>query len=115
MSKRESRRLQELGPKKYYSEVERHNKFYDNHMAGKTNPKTGDYYHAINFKDPNKKKGLGSRYFTTVPCEQCGTPLSLTTKTAAIICASCNKFHSVTINQEHSIVLVNDIEFIVED
>jgi hypothetical protein len=33
---------EELGPRKYRQQLEASNRFYDQHMAGKTNPKTGE-------------------------------------------------------------------------
>jgi hypothetical protein len=56
MSEKEPPLMQQLGRKKYKEQVEKCNKFYDDHMAGKRNPKTGDYYYPISYSDPSKPK-----------------------------------------------------------
>lgn len=110
MAKKESPRFQELGPKKYYSELEKQNKFYDKYKAGKKDPKTGEFYHKIDFENPGKSKLGHSKFIADFKCLNCDTYLTVRRNTAGIICPSCKKFHSVTVNRITEEVLVDGKE-----
>lgn len=105
MSKKpkESPKLQELGPKKYYQKLEKMNKFYDQHMAGKRDPKTGIFYNKIDYSNPDKSKNLGGRPLVSFEClSGCGSVISINTTTVCIICDRCKTLHSIHFDRLNS-------------
>jgi len=96
MSTKEPALKQELGPKRYKQKVEEANAFYDKNMAGKRNPKTGEYYHPINFNDPTKSKFGHSTTLAFVGCKNkhCDEYFSLNRRTRAIICSKCKTLNT---------------------
>ena len=90
---RESKLLQELGPKKYNKMVEESNKNYDKYRAGKVDPKTGIRNKEISFTDPRKSK-IDSPSLCSIECE-CGRCLNLTRHTVTVTCGMCKKYHAV--------------------
>ena len=89
--------MQKLGRKKYMQQIEKCNKFYDDHMAGKRNRKTGEYYNEVHYTDPSKPKYNigGGASIGYVPCktEECDEYLSLKRTTRAKICSKCGKMN----------------------
>lgn len=98
MSK-EPKLLQELGPKKYRQKMESTNKFYDNHMAGKRNPKTGELYHHISFTDPNKRTNTG-KAVGEVECAGCGYVFSVKRSSVMIICSHCKQLNKIKFTED---------------
>lgn len=107
MGKPESKMCQEMGPKKFYEKVEKANKFYDDHKAGKRDPKTGHYYNHINWTDPRKKTKLGSS-LCTIECLKCGSHLPINTTTVIIICSQCKHMHKVSYSRLTEELSVSD-------
>ena len=88
--------MQELGPKKYKQMIEKQNKFYDEHKAGKRDRKTGEYFHHIHATDPRKTKSLGGSFCGYIECktEDCDEVFTVKTTSGGIICNKCKKFIS---------------------
>ena len=103
---RESKGLQELGPKKYFDKIKKANDFYDKYKAGKRDPKTGEYYHHIDFSDPNKKNYLG-KSAGAVECVHCGDWFEVSTSTAAVICSNCRKLNYIKYNRDDNSIEVS--------
>jgi hypothetical protein len=91
--KKESAKRQEMGPKKFDAMVEKQNKFYDEHLAGRKNPKTGDLYHKIDFKDP-RKQTIKQKFIDGFQCE-CGNSLSLSRTTFMTQCSNCKSLYKI--------------------
>lgn len=108
MSERESPLKQQIGPKKYQQIVEKNAKFYDNYKAGKTDPKTGEFYHHISGNDPNKIKKLGGNSYGSIQCISCDNYFSITRATACIICNHCKKLNKITIDKETGEIFVSE-------
>ena len=93
---KESPALQELGPKKYRERMEKANKEYDKYKAGKRDPKTGDYYHHVDFKDPRIPKNYGNSALTEVlgytPCGHCGNEISVGALSNGKCCLYCGEY-----------------------
>ena len=96
MTKKENSLHQELGTKKYREKVEAANKFYDKYKAGKTDPKTGEYYNPISFSNPNARKFKLGLSIGEVQCinEQCDYVFSIRRTTRAVICPVCKTLNS---------------------
>lgn len=93
----ESALKQELGPKKYYQKIEKANKEYDLYKAGKRDPKTGVFYHDINFSKPGAKK-LGAS-LGSIECD-CGNALSISVTTVMVQCSLCKSCYSIKFNRD---------------
>jgi hypothetical protein len=95
---KESPKMQELGPKKYYEKLEKINKHYDDHMAGKRDPKTGELYHPISYTDPSKPKyafsAKGASIYVPCKTDGCDNVMGLKRTTRTIICSKCKKLIS---------------------
>lgn len=85
---------QELGDKKYNQLVEKENKFYDNYKAGKRDPKTGQFYYNIDFKDP-RKKTIPQKTIDGFYCSTCNIGLPLSRTTYMIQCTRCKTLYKV--------------------
>jgi len=73
--------------KKQREQIHKANKFYDTHMAGKFNPKEGEY----NFTMSPTKKTILTPRANIIECE-CGNTVAITLSTKSFICGTCNKF-----------------------
>lgn len=93
---KEPPKMQDMGPKKYKQMIEKQNKFYDEHKAGKRDRKTGEYYYNISTTDPRKSKSLGGSFCGYMECktEECDEVFTLKSTTSGIICSKCKKFIS---------------------
>lgn len=105
---KESKLLQELGPKKYYKKVEDANKFYDKYKAGKRDPKTGEVFRDISYSNPNKQTNLG-RPLGCIECLSCNEPLNVKTSTVSIICGRCRCMHRIEHNREDNTFTVEAV------
>lgn len=103
---KESINAQELGPKKYRDKIEKSNKFYDKYKAGKRDPKTGEFYHNIDFKNPCLKRNLGATA-GTVKCFNCDNFFDITTNTKVVICSRCKKLNYVVFNRDDDTIEVS--------
>jgi hypothetical protein len=103
---KESKGIQELGPKKYYEKIKKENDFYDKYKAGKRDPKTGEYYHKIDFKDPRKKNYLG-KTAGAVACVYCDNWFEVSTSTTAVICSNCRKLNFIKYNRDEDSIEVS--------
>lgn len=105
MSKKESPKMQELGPKRYYQTLEKINKDYDKYKAGKRNPKTGEYYNEIHFTDPRKKKFSNTASIGYLPCinKECTEWFSINKRTQALICSKCGTLNVFSKEQKEEL------------
>lgn len=94
MGRREPKLLQEIGPKKYKEKVRKSSEFYDKYKAGKTDPKTGEYYHHLG--PVVKPKVLGGATIGYVKCvnDSCDNYFAINRSTACAICSKCNTLNS---------------------
>lgn len=97
---KESALKQDLGPKKYQEKVDKANAFYDKYKAGKTDPKTGEYYHPISFTDPTKSK-ISTKSVGYFPCPnmECDNGISVKRSTVGVQCFGCKKYIIITVNK----------------
>jgi hypothetical protein len=96
MSVREPKLLQEIGPKKYKEKVRKASEFYDKYKAGKTDPKTGEYYN--HFNSGPKSSNINSVSIGQIKCstDQCTNYLSIKRTTCMIICSKCSKLNTIS-------------------
>ena len=99
MAKKEPPMMQQLGPKKYYEKVDKAAKFYDQHKAGKRDPKTGEFYHNISFTAPKAPTKVGQT-LGEIECNGCKRPLTIRTSTICVSCSNCACFHRIKYNRD---------------
>jgi hypothetical protein len=92
---RESNLCQEMGPKKFHQMVEKENKFYDQHKAGRKDPKTGQMYYNIDYKDP-RKQTIKQKTIDGFMCDVCESGISLSRTTFMIQCSHCQTLYKIT-------------------
>jgi len=107
MAKKESPKMQEMGPKKYKAMQEKSFKFYDEHKVGKRDPKTGEVFRSINFSNPNKPK---QKSLTSFECFGCGEGLSITRSTIRTSCGRCQTSHKVEVDKLTDEVTINGVK-----
>jgi hypothetical protein len=95
---KEPPKMQEMGPKKYGEMVRKQNKFYDDHMAGKRDRKTGEYYYHIDTKDPTKPVVVYNRNCTSttigyVNCTKCNEEISVGSNSTGKCCLYCGELN----------------------
>jgi hypothetical protein len=85
---KESPLMQDLGPKKYQTMLEKNSSFYDKYKAGKRDPKTGEFYHHIGLDKPKGRTKTG-KDMGDIECPKCGRLLNIRSSTIAISCSQC--------------------------
>jgi hypothetical protein len=96
MSTREPKLLQEIGPKKYKEKIRKASEFYDKYKAGKTDPKTGEYYNHFTSKPSGSKISSVSIGQLKCSTEGCNNFFSIKRTTCMVICSKCNKLNSIS-------------------
>lgn len=95
VNKKEPPLLQEIGPKKYKEKIHKASEFYDKYKAGKTDPKTGEYYRHFNQKPTDTLSSSTLGYLECIN-DNCNNYFKITRNTSIIICSKCNTLNSIS-------------------